>query len=114
MDSLVKGRALPQKGMLLQAVLQAGPLLQTLMVAGPLPRWRNPPQMMQPFQIPPVAIKGGGDAALRQLSSSNCYDIASDISSDFGNVNSVNNASLISSAVSSNGCFRLPKRQRFC
>lgn len=112
-DSLVKGRALPQKGMLLQAVLQAGPLLQTLMVAGPLPRWRNPPQM-QPFQIPPVAIKGGGDAALRQLGSSNCYDIAPNMSDFGGNANSVNDASLISSAVRSNGCFRLPKRQRFC
>ncbi|KAL8496840.1 hypothetical protein ACS0TY_020500 [Phlomoides rotata] len=56
-DTLAKGRVLPQKGKLLQAVLQAGPLLQPLMVAGPLPRWRNPPQL-QPFQIPPVSIKG--------------------------------------------------------
>lgn len=110
-ENLAKGRVLPQKGMLLHSVLQAGPLLQTLMVAGPLPRWRNPPQM-QPFQIPPVAIKGGDDAC--QLGSRQHY------MSDFGNVNlsgttCLNNASsFISSAVSSNSCFRLPKRQRFC
>lgn len=59
-DTLAKGRVLPQKGKLLQAVLQAGPLLQPLMMAGPLPRWRNPPQM-HPFQIPPVSIKGCED-----------------------------------------------------
>ncbi|KAI6685684.1 hypothetical protein NL676_031597 [Syzygium grande] len=55
-DDLVKGRALPQKGRLLQAVMEAGPLLQTLLVAGPLPRWRNPPPL-QPFKIPPVTMK---------------------------------------------------------
>ncbi|XP_057772318.1 uncharacterized protein LOC130991887 isoform X2 [Salvia miltiorrhiza] len=109
-DNLSKGRLLPPKGMLLQAVLQAGPLLQTLMVAGPLPRWRNPPQM-HPFQIPPVGIKGGGAEFASQQGSS--------ILSDFGDLNygNNNNASLISpAAVSSNGggCFRLPKRQRFC
>nr|POE73561.1 hypothetical protein CFP56_47801 [Quercus suber] len=51
------GKALPQKGKLLQAVMEAGPLLQTLIVAGPLPRWRNPPPL-QPFKIPPFSIKG--------------------------------------------------------
>ncbi|KAF3974048.1 hypothetical protein CMV_002586 [Castanea mollissima] len=51
------GKALPQKGELLQAVMEAGPLLQTLIVAGPLPRWRNPPPL-QPFKIPPFSIKG--------------------------------------------------------
>ncbi|XP_059297598.1 uncharacterized protein LOC132050381 [Lycium ferocissimum] len=56
-DSLVKGKTLPQQGKFLQAVLEAGPLLQTLLVAGPLPRWRNPPQFM-PLHIPPVSIKG--------------------------------------------------------
>ena len=56
-DNLVRGKPLPQKGMLLQTVMEAGPLLQTLLVAGPLPRWRNPPTL-QPFQIPPVSIKG--------------------------------------------------------
>jgi hypothetical protein len=56
-DNLVKGKALPQKGKLLQAVMEAGPLLQTLIVAGPLPRWRNPPPL-QPFKIPPVSIEG--------------------------------------------------------
>ncbi|XP_007016531.2 PREDICTED: uncharacterized protein LOC18590758 isoform X1 [Theobroma cacao] len=56
-DNLAKGKPLPQKGKLLQAVMEAGPLLQTLLVAGPLPRWRNPPPM-QTFKIPPVSIKG--------------------------------------------------------
>ncbi|XAR60537.1 hypothetical protein NMG60_11033954 [Bertholletia excelsa] len=56
-DNIVKGRALPQKGKLMQAVLEAGPLLQTLLVAGSLPRWRNPPPL-QTFNIPPVLIKG--------------------------------------------------------
>lgn len=51
-DNMVKGKVLPQKGKLLQAVLEAGPLLQTLLVAGPLPRWRNPPPL-QSFHIPP-------------------------------------------------------------
>ncbi|KAL1544186.1 hypothetical protein AAHA92_21070 [Salvia divinorum] len=113
-DNLSKGRVLPRKGMLLQAVLQAEPLLQTLMVAGPLPRWRNPPQM-QPFQIPPVAIKRGageaGFASRQQVTSGS-------VVSNFGNLNYGNNASLIPSAAASSngggGCFRLPKRQRFC
>ncbi|CAL5426634.1 unnamed protein product [Camellia sinensis] len=61
-DSIVKGKALPQKGKLLQAVLEAGTLLQTLLVAGPLPRWRNPPPL-QTFHIPPVSI-GGYDAEI--------------------------------------------------
>ncbi|OIT06672.1 PREDICTED: uncharacterized protein LOC109223042 [Nicotiana attenuata] len=56
-ESLVKGKTLPQQGKFLQAVLESGPLLQTLLVAGPLPRWRNPPQF-QPLHIPPVSIKG--------------------------------------------------------
>ncbi|KAK4367233.1 hypothetical protein RND71_015113 [Anisodus tanguticus] len=56
-DSLVKGKTLPQQGKFLQVVLEAGPLLQTLLVAGPLPRWRNPPQF-KPLHIPPVSIKG--------------------------------------------------------
>ncbi|XP_021912561.1 uncharacterized protein LOC110826255 isoform X2 [Carica papaya] len=55
-DKLVKGKTLPQKGKLLQAVMEAGPLLQTLLVAGPLPQWRNPPPL-QSFKIPPVSIK---------------------------------------------------------
>ncbi|XP_043699117.1 uncharacterized protein LOC122649921 [Telopea speciosissima] len=56
-DKLIKGKPLPPKGRLLQAVMEAGPLLQTLLVAGPLPRWQNPPPL-QPFQIPAVSIKG--------------------------------------------------------
>ncbi|XP_022986908.1 uncharacterized protein LOC111484506 [Cucurbita maxima] len=57
MDNLVKGRTLPQKGNLLQAVTEAGPLLQTLLVAGPLPQWCNPPPL-QAFKIPPLLVNG--------------------------------------------------------
>ncbi|XP_019177425.1 PREDICTED: uncharacterized protein LOC109172663 isoform X2 [Ipomoea nil] len=62
-EGLAKGKCLPQKGKLLQAVLEAGPLLQTLLVAGPLPRWRNPPQL-KAFHIPPVSIRGCNDAEI--------------------------------------------------
>lgn len=58
-DRLVSKRALPEKGKLLQAVMEAGPLLQTLLVAGPLPQWRNPPPLLKPIHIPPVAAQGG-------------------------------------------------------
>ena len=46
-DELAKKKPLPEKGMLMRAVMNAGPLLQTIMVAGPLPRWRNPPVQIQ-------------------------------------------------------------------
>lgn len=55
MEGMIKGKNLPQKGNLLQAVMEAGPLLQTLLVAGPLPRWRNPPPL-QGFNIPPMVV----------------------------------------------------------
>ncbi|GMH12314.1 hypothetical protein Nepgr_014155 [Nepenthes gracilis] len=56
MYNLAKGRPLPKKGKLVQAVMEAGPLLQTLMVAGPLPQWRNPPPL-RTFQIPPFSVE---------------------------------------------------------
>ncbi|WOG87528.1 hypothetical protein DCAR_0206756 [Daucus carota subsp. sativus] len=56
-NNLVKDKALPHKGNLLQSVLKAGPLLQTLLVAGPLPKWQNPPPL-QSVHIPPPPIKG--------------------------------------------------------
>ncbi|XP_047319120.1 uncharacterized protein LOC124922435 [Impatiens glandulifera] len=58
-DNFVKGKDLPQKGMLLKAVLDAGPLLQTVLVAGPLPQWRNPPPVLT-FPVPPVGFKDPG------------------------------------------------------
>ncbi|KAI3423631.1 uncharacterized protein J3R85_010827 [Psidium guajava] len=75
-DDLVKGKALPQKGRLLQAVMEAGPLLQTLLVAGPLPRWRNPPPL-QPFKIPPVAVKSCGlaNACLKPGATPSIYQV---------------------------------------
>ncbi|XP_044479091.1 uncharacterized protein LOC123206051 isoform X2 [Mangifera indica] len=65
LDSLVKGKTLPQKGKLLQSVMEAGPLLQTLLVAGPLPRWRNPPPL-QPFKIPPFSIRASETMSINQ------------------------------------------------
>lgn len=108
-ESLSKGRPLPRKGMLLQAVLEAGPLLQMLMVAGPLPRWRNPPQM-QPFQVPSAVIGGSAHKPVESVSRFGSRP-------DYGSNNCMKSgiASLISSAISGgDGCFRLPKRQRFC
>ncbi|KAM5557544.1 hypothetical protein ABKV19_024762 [Rosa sericea] len=60
-NDFAKGKTLPQKGKLMQAVKEAGPLLRTLLIAGPpLPQWRNPPPpLQQPFKIPPVAPING-------------------------------------------------------
>nr|XP_043611441.1 uncharacterized protein LOC122583064 [Erigeron canadensis] len=55
MESMIKGKPLPQKGNLLKTVVEAGPLLQTLLLAGPLPRWRNPPPL-QTFHIPTMVV----------------------------------------------------------
>ncbi|XP_076905815.1 uncharacterized protein LOC143561699 [Bidens hawaiensis] len=54
MEGMIKGKALLQKGNLLEAVVEAGPLLQTLLLAGPLPTWRNPPSL-KAFHIPSMA-----------------------------------------------------------
>ncbi|CAN4102441.1 unnamed protein product [Withania somnifera] len=77
-DSLVKGKKLPQQGKFLQAVLEAGPLLQTLLVAGPLPRWRNPPQF-KPLHIPLVSIKGREGGVLTQNVAPNSSHFASSL-----------------------------------
>ncbi|EXB32330.1 hypothetical protein L484_005536 [Morus notabilis] len=52
-EKLVAGKALPEKGKLLQAVMEAGPLLQTLLLAGPLPQWQHPPPRVDTIEIPP-------------------------------------------------------------
>ncbi|XP_065868500.1 uncharacterized protein [Euphorbia lathyris] len=62
-ECIARGRALPKKGKLLDAITEAGPLLQTLLVAAPLPQWRNPPPM-QTFSMPPVSISGGETSSL--------------------------------------------------
>ncbi|KAL1361708.1 uncharacterized protein [Arachis hypogaea] len=54
-DFLAKGRVLPQKGKLLEAVQESGPLLHTLLLAGPLPNWRNPPPLQQ-INVPHLTI----------------------------------------------------------
>ncbi|XVF08034.1 hypothetical protein REPUB_Repub06bG0190600 [Reevesia pubescens] len=56
-DNLVKGKPLPEKGRLLEAVLDTPPLLETLMITGQLPKWRNPP----PF---PSNLIGNDDHSL--------------------------------------------------
>ncbi|XWS55714.1 hypothetical protein CRYUN_Cryun09bG0024100 [Craigia yunnanensis] len=48
-DTLAKGKTLPEKGRFLEAVLDTAPLLETLMVTGLLPKWRNPPPL--PFNL---------------------------------------------------------------
>ncbi|KAL1828012.1 hypothetical protein ACET3Z_006424 [Daucus carota] len=53
---LVMGKALPEYGKFLQAVMEAGPLLQTLLLAGPLPQWQHPPPQLNSGEIPPVTI----------------------------------------------------------
>ncbi|KAL0729387.1 hypothetical protein Bca4012_025480 [Brassica carinata] len=63
MDALVIGKAFPETGKLLKAVVEAGPLLQTLLVAGPLPKWVNPPPQTQSqrFELPPPFSLKGSD-----------------------------------------------------
>lgn len=128
-DNMVKGKVLPQKGKLLQAVLEAGPLLQTLLVAGPLPRWRNPPPL-QSFHIPPVSMNGTeqivtqNTAAMRSVMNSQSYvemscgnsQMLSTSVLNFDNGNSgsyMGNGRMISAVASANNCIPAGKRQRF-
>jgi hypothetical protein len=55
-DSLIRGKVLPQKGKLLDAVINAGPLIENLVLTGPLPNWNNPPPLNS-IEIPPFDIK---------------------------------------------------------
>nr|XP_043637295.1 uncharacterized protein LOC122608276 [Erigeron canadensis] len=50
-ENMIKGKALPQKGKLLRAVMEAGPLLQTLVETGPLPSCQNFSSPMQSFSV---------------------------------------------------------------
>ncbi|CAH2069394.1 unnamed protein product [Thlaspi arvense] len=63
LDVLVMGKAFPETGRLLKAVVEAGPLLQTLLMAGPLPKWVNPPPKTQSqrFELPPPISFRGSD-----------------------------------------------------
>ncbi|CAN7033116.1 unnamed protein product [Brassica oleracea var. botrytis] len=81
LDVLVIGKAFPETGKLLKAVVEAGPLLQTLLVARPLPKWVNPPPQTQSqrFELPPtVSFKGCDDVtssgASGRCDSLMCYD----------------------------------------
>ncbi|XP_021909336.1 uncharacterized protein LOC110823281 [Carica papaya] len=74
MDNASKGRPLPEKGKLLQAVMDAGPLLQTLLDAGPLPKWKNPPPP-RICKIPPVPSKKKcRPAIVKPLNSLSCME----------------------------------------
>ncbi|MED6145460.1 hypothetical protein PIB30_025439 [Stylosanthes scabra] len=55
-DFLAKGRVLPQKGKLFEAVNDSRPLLRDLLLAGPLPNWRNPPPLQQ-INVPNFTMK---------------------------------------------------------
>ncbi|GLT35145.1 hypothetical protein SLA2020_096230 [Shorea laevis] len=69
-DNLVKGRPLPEKGKLVQAVVAAEPLLQTLILAGRLPRWRNPPTMSSMRTEIPNSVTCLHQSSLQHQSSS--------------------------------------------
>ncbi|KAI3678383.1 hypothetical protein L6452_37673 [Arctium lappa] len=60
MESMIKGKALPQKGNLLQAVIEAGPLMETLLAAIPDPNWPNLSSPLRSFHIP--LVSGANDA----------------------------------------------------
>ncbi|XP_019159842.1 PREDICTED: uncharacterized protein LOC109156431 isoform X2 [Ipomoea nil] len=115
-DSLVKGKPLPEKGKLLNAVLEAGPLLQTLLLAGPLPRWRNPPQIKH-FHIPQVSIRGCDADAQQPYFEMSCgsSQMLSTSMLNFGTVPSggcVGNQMLISSGSNIECYGHMGKRQR--
>lgn len=74
-QNFVRGKALPEKGKLFQAVMDSGPLLQTLLVAGQLPTWRNPPPL-HPINVPPFAINKDFDSS----ASICCVDMKQQIS----------------------------------
>ncbi|KAL9416055.1 hypothetical protein AB3S75_039281 [Citrus x aurantiifolia] len=102
-DSIAKGKKLPQHGKLLQSVMEAGPLLQTLLVAGPLPRWRNPPPL-QPFKIPPFSLKGCETMNVNQTSlNSSPYHQMSRMSSQMCSTSMLNFSSCPAGSGPSNG-----------
>ncbi|KAF8102410.1 hypothetical protein N665_0198s0114 [Sinapis alba] len=74
LDVLVMGKAFPETGKLLKAVVEAGPLLQTLLVAGPLPKWINPPPQTQSqrFELPPLVSFRGCDDVNSSGASERC------------------------------------------
>ncbi|KAF7805501.1 uncharacterized protein G2W53_037662 [Senna tora] len=121
-ESLVRGKPLPEKGKLLQAVMESGPLLQTLLVAGPLPSWRNPPPL-QPIKVPPFAINKDFDSSASfswvdvkpHISPSNSDSVLNFAANNNGNPSgSLNYASWQSALGASTLNYQLPpsKRQR--
>lgn len=119
-ECLVKGKALPEKGKLLESVMEAGPLLQTLLVAGPLPSWRNPPPLHT--KVPPFAIKdfdsSGFDSCVDfkpQISCFNSSGVSCSSASMLNFAPSLNYGSLQNASTMSLNC-QVPasKRYRFC
>ncbi|GMJ08904.1 hypothetical protein HRI_004559600 [Hibiscus trionum] len=131
-DNLAKGKTLPEKGKLLQAVMEAGPLLSTLLVAGPLPQWRNPPPS-DTFRIPPASIKGSDNqkpvanpnncVVQKRLSSSLCpemsrwtHQMCSSAMLSFtssGPASGLSHSPMVSSDAGVNTQITVTKRQRF-
>lgn len=64
-DSIARGKVLPQKGKFLETVMNAGPLLQNLVLSGPLPTWKNPPPLSS-IKIPPFDFKDIDELNLHQ------------------------------------------------
>ncbi|KAF4361909.1 hypothetical protein F8388_005645 [Cannabis sativa] len=124
-ENLSKGKPLPEKGKLLQAVLGAGTLLHNLLLAGPLPSWRNPPPL-QPFKIPPVSIKctGEGSSGYNQKPVDNSHvpqkavQYSQSCSASMLNFSggtsssSLNNSTVLSMSSSYNDQIPIGKRQR--
>ncbi|KAJ8434298.1 hypothetical protein Cgig2_009273 [Carnegiea gigantea] len=111
-EKLAKGRPLPPKGSLMQAVKDAGPPLATLLVAGSLPRWRNPPGRLT-HPIPPVKINGylGSSSSVHSQSCDwSVGHFAPSNMLDFGGGNGSSGNCLMGSAVNFN-C-QVSKRQR--
>lgn len=107
-ESIVKGKKLPEKGRLLQSVMEAGPLLQTLLVAGPLPRWRNPPPLQPMKVLPPVLINSTPRmCSSSMLNFSNVVGLDSCCFNQNGLVSTTTNSSSFASSQ-----FQSTKRQR--
>ncbi|KAE8670468.1 TOX high mobility group box family member 4-A [Hibiscus syriacus] len=120
-NNLAKGKTLPEKGKLLQAVMEAGPLLSTLLVAGPLPQWRNPPPS-ETFKIPPVSISKTENETRKRVNSSLCpkmtrgtHQMCSSAMLSFatsGSASGLSHSPIVSTSACANTQITVTKRQR--
>lgn len=111
-DLLAKGKVLPQKGKLLEAVINAGPLLQNLVLSGPLPTWKNPPPLSS-IKIPPFGIKEIDELNSFQNSTIQCSHSSG--STPILNIASVTPSSCHNNTweLTSNSCLKKQKLQYF-